>query len=143
RFLSLVAGDTARLLVNGATIWSTSSATYDQEWQWIEHDVSAQTNAAAQVVIRFELQTTSTNAAGGWKLDDVELSTLHDAAPPVEYGAGTPGTGNVVPVLALAAPALLGTTTQFHCSAMFPNGAALLVLNFQPADVPALGIQVL
>ncbi len=143
RFLSLAPSDQARLLVNGNLIWSAPAAVYDEEWQWIEHDVSAQTNAAAQVVIRFELQSTSTNAAGGWQIDDVELSTLHDAAPGVPYGAGTPGTGNVVPVLDLATPALLGTTAQLAGSAMFPNGVALLVLNFQPADVPALGIQVL
>lgn len=143
RFLSLVGSDQARLVVNGTTIWSTASATYDTAWQWIDHDISAQTNAASSAVIRFELVTTGSNAAGGWQLDDVELYTLHDAVPATVYGAGTPGTGAVVPVIGLAAPAVIGTTTQVLGSAMLPNSAAILALNLAPANVPALGVQVL
>jgi choice-of-anchor B domain-containing protein len=143
RFLSVVAGDQARLLVNGTTIWSAAAGLYDTQWQWIEHDISALTNAASQVVIRFELQSDATNAAGGWQIDDLELFTLHDAAPANVYGVGTPGTGAVVPVLGLSAPALLGTTTNLLGSAMFGNSIAGLVLNTQPADVPVLGIQLL
>ncbi|HEU4419634.1 MAG TPA: hypothetical protein VFT55_11900, partial [Planctomycetota bacterium] len=143
RFLSLVTGDTARLLVNGTQIWATTSALYDTQWQWIEHDISALANPASQVVIRFELVSNTSNAAGGWQIDDVELFTLHDAAPANTYGVGTPGTGAVVPVLGISAPAQLGTTTNLLGSAMFPNSAAILVLNTQPANAPVLGIQLL
>lgn len=143
RFLSLVASDQARLLVNGSTVWSTSAATYDTEWQWIDHDLAALTNTASQVVIRFELVSTATNAAGGWQLDDVELYTLHDAAPAVTYGVGTPGTAALVPVQGLSAAAVLGTTTQIQGSSLLGNSAAILALNLQPASLPALGIQVL
>ncbi|MGB3967306.1 MAG: choice-of-anchor B family protein, partial [Planctomycetota bacterium] len=143
RFASLVAGDTLRLLVNGTLVWSTSAALYDQQWQWIEHDISAITNAASQAVVRFELQSNTSNAAGGWQLDDVELFTLHDAAPATTYGAGTPGTGAVIPVLGVSAPALLGTTTNLLGSAMLPGTVAVLVLNLQSANTPVLGIQLL
>ncbi|HZN38705.1 MAG TPA: choice-of-anchor B family protein [Planctomycetota bacterium] len=143
RFLSLVSTDTARLLVNGTVIWSTSAALYDTQWQWIEHDISALANPASQVVIRFELVSNTTNAAGGWQIDDVELFTLHDAAPANIYGVGTPGTGAVVPALGISAPALLGTTTNLLGSAMFPSSAAILILNTQPANAPVLGIQLL
>jgi hypothetical protein len=143
RFLSLVSGDTARLLVNGTTIWTTSSALYDTQWQWIEHDISAQANPAPQVVIRFELVSNSSNAAGGWQIDDVELFTLHDAVPANNYGVGTPGTGSVVPALGISAPAVLGTTVDLLGSAMLANSAALLVLNTQPVDAPVLGFQLL
>lgn len=143
RFLSLVGGDQARLLVNGSLVWSTAAATYDTQWQWIDHDISALTNAAAQVVVRFELQTDAANAAGGWQLDDVELYTLHDAAPTVTYGVGTPGTGTIVPLLGLSAAAVLGTTTQIQGSSLLANSAALLALNLQSASLPALGVQVL
>ena len=143
RFLSLVATDTVRLLVNGNVVWSTSAATYDEQWQWIDHDISAITNTAASVVVRFELVSNASNAAGGWQIDDVELYTLHDAAPSTTYGTGTPGTGAIVPVLALSAPAVLGTTTQIQGSSLFANGAAILALNLQAANAPALGVQVL
>ena len=142
RWLSVVNGDSARLLVNGQQIWSATAGSYDTQWQWIEHDLAAITDTASQVVIRFELQSNGTNSAGGWNLDDVELFTLHDAVPPTGYGTGTPGTGGVIPVLGLPAPAVLGTTTQIQASSMFPNGAALLVFNLLPADLPALGVQV-
>lgn len=143
RFLSVVGADQARLRVNGTLVWSTTGPHYDTEWQWIDHDISSLTDAASSVVIRFELVTDSTNAAGGWQIDDVELCTLHDAAPPLVYGAGTPGTGSVVPVLGLAAPAVLGTTTQLLGSSMLGNAIAVLALNLAPADFPALGAQIL
>lgn len=143
RFLSLVAGDQARLLVNGSLVWSTAAATYDTKWEWIEHDISALTNSAANVVVRFELQTDASNAAGGWQIDDVELFTLHDAAPANVYGVGTPGTGALVPVLGLSAAAVLGTTTQVQGSSLLANSAAILALNLQSASLPALGVQVL
>ena len=143
RFLSLSGGDSARLLVNGSQIWSSSVALYDTQWQWIDHDISALTNAASTVTVRFELQSDGTNVAGGWQLDDVEIYTLHDAAPTLTYGVGTPGTGSIVPVLALSAPAVLGTTTQIQGSSMLANSAAILALNLADANFPAIGIQVL
>jgi choice-of-anchor B domain-containing protein len=143
RWLSLVAGDTVRVRVNGTLVWSTNVATYDTQWTWADFDVASILNSQPTATIRFELQTTSTNAAGGWNLDDVELYTLHDAAPAVTYGAGTPGTGSLVPQLAISAPAVLGTTIQVQGSAMLPNSVAVLAMNLQPASIPALGVTVL
>jgi choice-of-anchor B domain-containing protein len=143
RFLSLVGSDTARLRVNGTLVWSTSAALYDTSWQWIEHDISAITNAASNVVVRFELQTTSTNAAGGWQIDDVELCTLHDAAPSLVYGAGTPGTAGLVPALAVSAPAVLGTTIGLLGSSMLGSSPVVLGLGVAAADFPAFGVQIL
>ncbi|MCU0866990.1 MAG: choice-of-anchor B family protein [Planctomycetes bacterium] len=143
RWLSVATADTARLLVNGQQLFSAATGLYDTEWQWIEHDLSAVPGIATSATIRFELQTSANNAAGGWNIDDVQLVTLHDAAPPIVYGVGTPGTGAVVPQLTLSAPALLGTTTQVQGSAMLANSIALLALNLAPADLPVLGVQLL
>ena len=142
RFLSLVAPDSVRVVVNGTVVWSTAASTYDTQWQWIEYDISAQTNAASSVTIRFELTSDATNAAGGWQLDDVELFTLHDAVPPLAYCTGTPGTGAITPTLGLSAPALLGTTTNVVGSNLFANGAAVLALNLASANFPALGVTI-
>jgi choice-of-anchor B domain-containing protein len=143
RFASIAPSDSLRLLVNGNLIWSATTGHYDTEWQWIDHDIAAITNTAASVVVRFELQSNSSNAAGGWQLDDVELYTLHDAVPANSYGVGTPGTGALVPTLAISAPAVLGTTPNLLGANQFPNSIALLALNLAPASAPALGITVL
>lgn len=143
RFLSVVNADVARVLVNGTPVWTSSGALYDTEWQWMDYDVSSILNAATNAVIRFELVTDAANAAGGWQIDDVALVTLHDAAPATSYGVGTPGTGGVVPTLAASAPAVLGTTVQLQGANLLGNSFGILALNLQPANVPALGVQVL
>lgn len=143
RWLSVADSDTARLLVNGQQLFSVATGLYDTDWQWIEHDLSGVPGIASSATIRFELQTGTTNAAGGWNIDDVQLITLHDGAPAIVYGTGTPGTGGIVPALAISAPAQLGTTTQLQGSAMLANSIGLLALNLAPADVPVLGVQLL
>ncbi|MBL8755608.1 MAG: choice-of-anchor B family protein, partial [Planctomycetes bacterium] len=92
RWLTVASGDTATLRVNGTALSAVSTGAYDTQWEWVEHDLSAITNVASTATIRFELVSNSTNAAGGWTVDDVELFTVHDAAPATEYGVGTPGT---------------------------------------------------
>ena len=143
RFLSVVTGDVARVLVNGALVWASSGSVYDTEWQWIDYDVSSILNTASNAVVRFELTTNASNAAGGWQIDDVALVTLHDAAPATTYGTGTPGTGAIVPTLAVSAPPVLGTTVQFQAQGLLANSAGLLGLGVQPANTPVLGLQLL
>jgi choice-of-anchor B domain-containing protein len=143
RFLSLAAGDTARVLVNGNVVFSTSSATRDGLWEWVEHDIAPFTNGQGSVVVRFELVTNGSGLAGGWSLDDVKLFTRHDCVPTVAYGSGTQGTGGLVPSLALSGDPEVGGTPVYAAAQMLPNTLAVLALNLQPADVPALGIQVL
>lgn len=143
RFLSLANGDTVRVEINNTAIWTTNVSTYDTSWQWLEYDISSLTNTASQVVIRFELQSTGSNSAGGWQIDDVELITLHDAAPATTYGTGTPGTGAIVPVLGISPPAQLGTTPLLQGSSMLANTVAVLVLNFQDTSFPIFGMTLL
>lgn len=143
RFLSVVAGDVARVLVNGTAVWTSSTALYDTSWQWMDYDVSSILNTAANAVIRFELVSDSSNAAGGWQIDDVALVTLHDAAPATSYGVGTPGTGAIVPTLGVSAPAVLGTTVQLQGASLLANSVAVLALNLQQTNVPAVGVQLL
>ncbi|MFO0175456.1 MAG: hypothetical protein ACK51X_01235, partial [Planctomycetota bacterium] len=143
RFLSVVTGDVARVLVNGTSVWSSTGSVYDTEWQWIDYDVSSILNTASNAVVRFELTTNASNAAGGWQIDDVALVTLHDAAPATTYGTGTPGTGAIVPTLAVRAPPVLGTTVQFQAQGLLANSAGLLGLGVQPANTPVLGLQLL
>jgi len=143
RWLSLAALDTARVLVNGQAVFTTTAATNDASWQAIEHDIAAIANTAGTLTIRFELVSNGSNVSGGWTLDDVELVTYSDAAPPRYYGTGTPGTGAVVPTLALSASARIGTTTQIQAAAMLPSAGSFLVMNFLPDNVPTYGIQAL
>ena len=143
RFLSVVTGDVARVLVNGTAVWSSTGSVYDTEWQWIDYDVSSILNTAANAVIRFELTTNGSNAAGGWQVDDVALVTLHDASPATAYGVGTPGTGAVVPTVGVSAAAVLGTTVQLQGQGLLGNSLAVLALNVQATNAPALGVQLL
>jgi len=143
RWLQLAAGDTARVLVNGTAVFTTAAATNDSSWQLIEHDISAISNSQANVALRFELSTNATNVSGGWAIDDVQLLTVSDAAPPLFYGAGTPGTGNIVPVIGLSAPAALNTTTQIQGSNILANAASFLVMNLAPDNTPIAGITAL
>ncbi len=143
RHLSLAAGDLARVAVNGVTVFSTTARTDDAYWVDVDHDIAAIANAASTVTVRFELDSANSQVAGGWTIDDVRLFTRHDCVPAVSYGAGTPGTGGVVPALALAGAPVLGGTPVANGSQLLPNSLALLALNTQPADVPALGVQVL
>ena len=143
RFLSVVTGDVARVVVNGSVVWTSSGSLYDTAWQWMSYDVSSILNNAASAVIRFELVTNSSNAAGGWQLDDVALVTLHDAAPAAAYGVGTPGSGALVPTLGVSSPAVLGATIQLQGQNLLGNSLAVLALNLLPTSVPALGVDVL
>ena len=143
RWLTLAAGDTARVLVNGTVVFTTTAATNDSSWQLIDHDISAIANSQANLTLRFELTTNATNVSGGWSLDDVELSVFSDASPPLFYGAGTPGTGSIVPVIGLSAPARLGTTTQVQGSSILANAGTFLVLNLAADNTPVLGITAL
>jgi choice-of-anchor B domain-containing protein len=143
RWLTLAAGDTASVLLNGNVVFSTSSAVNDAGWQLIDLDVSAMTNPLGSVTLRFELATNATNVSGGWTIDDVELRSISDASPPLYYGTGTAGTNNVTPTLSMSAPARLGTTTQLQGSNMLPNGGAFLVTSFAADNVSVSGIQAL
>jgi hypothetical protein len=143
RWLTLAAADTARVLVNGTPVFTTTAAINDTSWQLIDHDISAIANSQPNVTVRFELSTNSTNVSGGWNLDDVQLVYLSDAAPPLYYGVSSPGTGNVAPVLNLSAPAALGTTTQIQGSSILASAASFLVLNLAPDNVQVAGITAL
>lgn len=143
RWLTLAAGDTARVLVNGVTVFTTSAATNDASWQAIDLDIAAIANAAANLTLRFELATNGSNVSGGWTIDDVQVGKVSDSAPPQLYGNGTPGTGNVQPLIGLAAPAAIGTTTQIQASSVLPNAAAFIVMNLFPDNTPAYGITAL
>jgi len=143
RWLTLANLDTVRVLVNGTTVFTTSAATSDSSWQLIDHDISAIANSQANLTLRFELTTNGSNVSGGWNIDDVEILTLSDAAPPLLYGVGTPGSGNIVPGIGLAAPAAINTTTQILGSNMPANIGSFLAINLAPDNTPILGITAL
>lgn len=142
RWLSLANLDTARILVNGTTVFTTSTATQDSAWQLVEIDVAALLDAATTATIRFELSTNGSNVAGGWALDDVELIQYVDAAPPRLYGNATPGTPGA-PGIAMSAPARIGTTTQILGGNLLPNAPAILAINFADTLQVLGGIEVL
>ncbi len=143
RWLSVQNGDSARLLVNGILVWQNGGALRDTAWTQVDYDVGAITNTAGTVTIRFELQTNGSNVSGGWNLDDVELFALSDRVPARHYGAGTPGTGSIVPQIALSAPPSLGTTFQIQAGALLGGAPLFLGISTGPAAVPTFGITAL
>lgn len=143
RWLTLASGDTARVLVNGTTVFTTTAATNDSAWQAIDLEIAAIANSQSSLSIRFELVANATNVSGGWTLDDIELVASSDAVPPDYYGVGTPGTGSVIPTLSLSAPARVGTTTQIQGANLLPSSGAFLVLNLAALNSTVSGITVL
>ncbi len=143
RWLTLAAGDTARVLVNGNLLFSTTTATNDSAWQPIDLDIAPFANNASALSLRFELISNATNVSGGWTLDDIEVVALSDASPPLFYGTGTPGTGAITPTIALSAPARIGTTTNLLGASLLANSGAFQVLNFAPDNASIAGITAL
>lgn len=139
RYLSLAAGDTARILVNGTVLWSTTAATQDTSWTLVSYPIVA----AATTTVRFELTSNSTNVAGGWTMDDMEIVRYSDAAPPLLYGAGAVGTGGIQPAISMSAAAALGTTPNLQGSSMLSNAPAILAINLADAQLNLNGLPVL
>jgi choice-of-anchor B domain-containing protein len=143
RWLSLAAGDTARVLVNGVVVFSTAAAVADASWAEITHDISTITNGQSSLSIRFELSTNGSVVAGGWAIDDVEVFSASDEAPPSFYGNATTGTGAIAPTIALTQSAQLGTTAVIDTASQLPGTGAFLLVNFLPDNLPVLGFDLL
>lgn len=140
RWLTVQNNDFGRVLINGNLVWQNTGAVSDTAWQIAEHDISAFTNAASTVTIRFELVTNGSGVAGGWNLDDIELFALSDCVPPVHYGTGTAGTGGIVPLLSLNGEPHINQSFQVVGGAMLGGSASFLGLSFAPANNPVFGI---
>jgi len=135
--------DRLELRIGGILTWATAYAPVNDAG-WVTFDTMAPNGGNnPALVVEFRLVTDANTADGGWQIDDVALVTLHDAAPATSYGVGTPGTGGLVPTLGASAPAVLGTTIQLQGANLLGNSFGILALNLQPANVPALGVQVL
>ncbi|MEY4672576.1 MAG: hypothetical protein RL148_360 [Planctomycetota bacterium] len=143
RWLTLAAGDTARLLVNGTTVFTTSSAVNDTSWQLVEHDISAIANTAANLTVRFELVTNGTNISGGWTLDDIELAQLQDCLPPRLYGTASAGSGGLAPGIGTTGVSRTGSTFSVDSTNCVGGAPAFLGIAFVSANVPLFGIQAL
>ncbi len=143
RWLTLAAGDTARVLVNGNTVFSTASAVNDTSWQLVEHDISAIANTAANLTVRFELVTNGSNISGGWTLDDVELVQLQDCLPPRLYGTASVGSGGIAPGIGMTGVARTGGTFSVDSTGCVGGAPAFLGIAFASANIPQFGIQAL
>ncbi len=75
RWLTVERYDRARILVNGTPIYLSPSNrdTLDTAWREMDYDISSAADGHSEVRIRFELSTNSSNEAGGWNLDDLEI----------------------------------------------------------------------
>lgn len=143
RWCSLNTGDSGRVLVNGILVATVPALTADTSWVPVDLNIAVIANSAPTIQIRFELLTNGTNVAGGWQLDDIEISKESDFVPPTTYGSGTPGTGGFVPQLALTGTPRLGLTPSLDASQCIGGTLALVSIGFAPANFPALGVQVL
>ncbi|MEY3160264.1 MAG: hypothetical protein RIT25_255 [Planctomycetota bacterium] len=143
RWLTLAAGDTARVLVNGTPVFSTASAVNDANWQLISHDISAIANTAANLTVRFELVTNGTNVSGGWTLDDIEVVLVRDCLPAVTYGAGTAGSGSILPGIGATGLPRTGASFSVDGTSLLGGAPALLGIAFQSSNLPVFGITAL
>ena len=143
RWASFNSGDTGRVLVNGTLVATVPSLTAETAWTLVEHDISAIANVASTLQIRFELLSNATNVAGGWQLDDIEIGRESDFVPATSFGAGTAGTGSIIPQLALNGVPRLGGSPSLDASQCVGGSLALLAVGFAQTSFPALGVQVL
>jgi hypothetical protein len=75
RWLNTSVVDYARILVNDIMVWKSSTRGYSDQG-WFEHliDISAIADGNPDVRITFELETSNSNALGGWNIDDVMIA---------------------------------------------------------------------
>lgn len=140
RWITLASGDQGRVLVNGNVVATVPQNTRDTSWQWIDHDISAIANTAAALTLRFELITNGTVVAGGWTLDDFEIYVETDCTPAEFYGAGTAGTGAIVPQLALLGEPRIGLNVSVEGAGLLGGAGCFWALGLVPANLPVFGI---
>ena len=68
---------------------------------------------------------------------------LHPALDVISYGAGTAGTGGIVPVLSAPTPPYIGGTFTYAVSNALPSTVGLFLLGTTPTAVPIFGITLL
>ena len=140
RWLSLGAGDSARVMVNNRVVYAAPSAIQDRGWQLCDIDIGAIADPASSLTVRFELSSDASGIAGGWQLDDVEVYALSDQLPPQHYGVATPGSGGIAPSLDLQGDWHLGTSALLQADQLLGGGAAVLLLGTQMDNVREFGI---
>lgn len=143
RWLTLAAGDTARVLVNGTPVFTTTSAVNDTSWQLVSHDISAIANSASTLTVRYELVTNGTNVSGGWTLDDIEVLLLRDCLPPRTYGTATAGSGSILPGIGTTGFPRTGANFSVDGTSLLGGAPALLGIAFQSSNLPVYGITAL
>jgi cysteine-rich repeat protein len=91
RWLNIEDGffDKARILANGAQLWSNFASAADpgsmsvnhtdKEWRFVDFDLSAQA-ASGKVKVRFELDSDQGLHMGGWTIDEVCIVAMTGAA---------------------------------------------------------------
>ncbi len=72
KWLNTRVSDIARIKVNDNLVWKSSVRGHSDQ-EWIEHliDISDFADGNPYIRIKFELETSSANALGGWNIDDV------------------------------------------------------------------------
>ncbi len=75
RWLNTRASDIARIFVNDEQVWKSSNRGHS-DLEWVEQliDISEIADGNPEVRVKFELQSSSSNALGGWNLDDFLLA---------------------------------------------------------------------
>jgi len=72
RWLNTRLSDVGRIFVNDKQVWKSSNRGHSDQ-EWVEHliDISVIADGNPEVSIKFELETNSSSALGGWNIDDV------------------------------------------------------------------------
>ena len=142
RWLHMYPGDIAMVKCNGAAVYVMTFGINDPSWQEVDIDLSAVSNSASTIAIRFEILTDGSGVSGGWAIDEFMVTQISDSSPPQFYGTGTAGTTGI-PAINLSQPAAIGTTTQIEGSSILPGAATFMLMNFSDDNSPQFGINLL
>lgn len=142
RWSSFHVSDFAALRVNGVPLWTTDGVVNvdDNDWVAQEFDIGFVADGSASVQLEWELLSDGNENAGGWQIDDVELTYRGPAVPGcgqvTVYGPGKVNSdGDVGQLLSLGEP-VPGGAFQIRVFHAKPFKSAVLFSGTAPAELP-------
>lgn len=136
--------DQAQILVNGQLVWQNpASNLIDTAWEPMEVDISAVSDLASSIDVRFVLLTNGSTNLGGWNIDDFEIFNVTDCLPAQIYGVASAGSGGIAPQIAITGDAAVGATFDVQCAGLLGGAPSFLTVGFGSTNISALGVTLL
>jgi len=127
------------VVVNGVNVQVAVNPT-DQAWRTFDLDVSQYADNRANVQIRFDNVTTTSDSAGGFTIDDVELYALNTPCPALAgYSPGLAGVNGVPQLGTVGEPRLGNATFALTLTSAAPNAPLGWIIGAAVTNIPFLG----